>query len=145
MKGSAALKKDVGAGDRRSGFEPGTWLSSINVRDFIVERTPDAGDQIFRTGVAAHQGRLGKAETHFAEDERRVFSVDVANPSTSPGTSRDISTLTINYRRPATDQPFSGARFSIRWPVDGGNRRRPPVRADVKIDVGLYQIPEVVQ
>src|SRR4030095_2368442 len=44
MKGSAALKKDVGSGDSWRGFQPGDWTSTINVRDFIVRNvTPYSG------------------------------------------------------------------------------------------------------
>jgi formate C-acetyltransferase len=48
MKGSAALKKEADAGDRWRGFRPGDWLTSINVRDFIVRNvTPYAGNEEF--------------------------------------------------------------------------------------------------
>ena len=63
MKASAALRKEADAGHCWDGFRPGDWLSSINVRDFIVRNvTPYTGDEnVSRRTVAAHQGRLGKA------------------------------------------------------------------------------------
>ena len=51
MKASAALRKEADAGDCWNGFRPGDWLSSINVRDFIVRNvTPYTGDEAFLAG-----------------------------------------------------------------------------------------------
>ena len=35
MKASAVLRKQADAGDYWTGFRPGDWITSINVRDFI--------------------------------------------------------------------------------------------------------------
>jgi formate C-acetyltransferase len=44
MKGSAAVKQDARTDGWRD-FQPGDWISSINVRDFIVRNvTSYAGD-----------------------------------------------------------------------------------------------------
>ena len=62
MKGSAALRKEVGGGDCWNGFRPGDWHNSINVRDFIVRNVkPYPGNEDFLAGaIAAHKSRLGK-------------------------------------------------------------------------------------
>jgi len=51
MKGSAALRKDSSERDSWTGFRPGDWCGSINVRDFIVRNvTPYGGDEKFLAG-----------------------------------------------------------------------------------------------
>jgi len=48
MKASAALRKETDTGDCWSGFRPGDWQTSINVRDFIVRNvTPYSGNEDF--------------------------------------------------------------------------------------------------
>ena len=42
MKASTALKKEADAADCWKGFQPGSWQTSIDVRDFIVEAVRSA-------------------------------------------------------------------------------------------------------
>ncbi len=115
MKGSAALKKDVGAGDRRSGFEPGDWLSSINVRDFIVRNvTSYAGDEKFLAPASQRTKAVwAKLQPYFAEERKKgVLAVDAANPSTllahEAGYIDRDNEVIVGLQ---TDQPFKRAIF----------------------------------
>lgn len=98
MKGSAALKNDVGAGDRRSGFEPGDWLSSINVRDFIVRNvTSYAGDEKFLTPASQRTKAVwAKLQPYFAEERKKGFSPSMRRiPRPCWRTRPAISTATM--------------------------------------------------
>ena len=85
MKGSAALKKEVGAGDRGAGFQPGDWLSSINVRDFIVRNVTSYSDDEKFLAPASQRTKAvwAKLQPYFAEERKKgVLAVDTKNPST---------------------------------------------------------------
>jgi formate C-acetyltransferase len=121
MKGSAALKKDVGTSDSRSGFEPGDWLSSINVRDFIVRNvTSYAGDEKFLAPASSRTKAVwAKLQPYFAEERKKgVLAVDAANPSNllahEAGYIDRDNEVIVGLQ---TDQPFKRAIFP-----DGGLR-----------------------
>ena len=85
MKASAALRKEADAGDCWNGFRPGDWLSSINVRDFIVRNvTPYTGDEGFLAGPSQRTKAVwAKLQPYFAEERKKgVLAVDAETPST---------------------------------------------------------------
>jgi len=115
MKGSAALKKDVGTSDSRSGFEPGDWSSSINVRDFIVRNvTSYAGDEKFLAPASQRTKAVwAKLQPFFAEERKKgVLAVDAANPSNllahEAGYIDRDNEVIVGLQ---TDQPFKRAIF----------------------------------
>ena len=85
MKASAALRKEADAGDCWNGFRPEDWLSSINVRDFIVRNvTPYTGDEAFLAGPSQRTKSVwAKLQPYFAEERKKaVLAVDAQTPST---------------------------------------------------------------
>ena len=85
MKASAALRKEADAGHCWDGFRPGDWLSSINVRDFIVRNvTPYTGDEAFLAGPSQRTKAVwAKLQPYFAEERKKgVLAVDAETPST---------------------------------------------------------------
>ena len=81
MKAGAALKKETDAGHCWDGFRPGDWLSSINVRDFIVRNvTPYTGDEAFLAKWLSNKtnedvGRWISQRRHFlvAEEDGKIL------------------------------------------------------------------------
>jgi formate C-acetyltransferase len=85
MKGSAALRKQADAGDCWSGFRPGDWTTSINVRDFIVRNvTSYTGNEDFLRSHRSVQTPFGQNCSRYFANERKkgVLAVDAQNPST---------------------------------------------------------------
>ena len=116
MKSSAALKKDVGAGDSATtGFQPGDWLSSINVRDFIIRNvTSYPGDEKFLAPASQRTKAVwAKLQPYFAEERKKgVLAVDAKNPSTllahEAGYIDRDNEVIVGLQ---TDQPFKRAIF----------------------------------
>src|SRR3954471_2334195 len=84
MKASAALKQEVG-GDCWSGFRPGEWRNSIDVRDLIVRNvTPYKGNEDFLAGASQRTKAVwAKLQPYFADERKKgVLAVDVQTPST---------------------------------------------------------------
>lgn len=84
MKASAALRKEADAGHCWDGFRPGDWLSSINVRDFIVRNvTPYTGDEAFLAGPSQRTKAVWtKLQPYFAAERKKgVLAVDAQTPS----------------------------------------------------------------
>jgi formate C-acetyltransferase len=115
MKGSAALKKDVGSGDSWRGFQPGDWTSTINVRDFIVRNvTPYSGDEKFLAPASQRTKAVwAKLQPYFADERKKgVLAVDAKNPSTllahEAGYIDRDNEIIVGLQ---TDQPFKRAIF----------------------------------
>jgi len=115
MKGSAALKKDVGAGDSWRGFQPGDWSSSVNVRDFIVRNVASyAGDEKFLAPASQRTKAVwAKLQPYFAEERKKgVLAVDAKNPSNllahEAGYIDRDNEVIVGLQ---TDQPFKRAIF----------------------------------
>src|SRR6476619_963441 len=84
MKGSAALKQDAKT-DGWTGFKPGDWSSSINVRDFIVRNvTSYEGDEKFLAAPSQRTKAVwDKLQPYFADERKKgVLAVDAQKPST---------------------------------------------------------------
>ena len=115
MKGSAALKKDVGSGDSWRGFQPGDWTSTINVRDFIVRNvTPYSSDEKFLAPASQRTKAVwAKLQPYFADERKKgVLAVDAKNPSTllahEAGYIDRDNEIIVGLQ---TDQPFKRAIF----------------------------------
>lgn len=115
MKASAALKKEADAGNCWKGFQPGDWLSSINVRDFIVRNvTPYTGDESFLTEASQRTNAVwAKLEPYFADERKKgVLAVDAQTPSTmlahKAGYIDRNNEVIVGLQ---TDQPFKRAIF----------------------------------
>jgi len=115
MKGSAALRKDSSERDSWTGFRPGDWRSSINVRDFIVRNvTPYGGDEKFLAGSSKRTKAVwAKLQPYFADERKKgVLAVDAKHPSTllaHPAGYIDRDNEVIVGLQ--TDQPFKRAIF----------------------------------
>ena len=115
MKGSAALRKEVDAGDCWRGFQPGDWVSSIDVRDFIVRNvTPYTGGEDFLAAPSQRTKAVwAKLQPYFAEERKKgVLAVDAQNPSTvlahKAGYIDRDNEIIVGLQ---TDQPFKRAIF----------------------------------
>src|SRR3954452_17852007 len=114
MKASAALKQEVG-GDCWSGFRPGEWRNSIDVRDFIVRNvTPYKGDEGFLAPPSARTKAVWAKLQPYFQDERKkgVLAVDAKTPSNllahAPGYIDRENEVVVGLQ---TDQPFKRAIF----------------------------------
>src|SRR6187200_1627771 len=115
MKSSAAQKREADTGHCWDGFRPGDWLSSINVRDFIVRNvTPYAGNEDFLTGPSQRTLAVwAKLQPYFADERKKgVLAVDAKNPSTllahAAGYIDRENEVIVGLQ---TDQPFKRAIF----------------------------------
>ncbi|MBN9149628.1 MULTISPECIES: formate C-acetyltransferase [unclassified Nitrobacter] len=115
MKASAALRKEAETGDCWSDFQPGDWLSSINVRDFIVRNaTPYTGDEAFLTGPSQRTKAVwAKLQPYFAEERKKgVLAVDAQTASTllahKAGYIDRDNEVIVGLQ---TDRPFKRAIF----------------------------------
>src|SRR6187200_1557558 len=115
MKSSAAQKREADTGHCWDGFRPGDWLSSINVRDFIVRNvTPYIGDEAFLAGPSQRTKAVwAKLQPYFAEERKKgVLAVDAETPSTllahKAGYIDRDNEIIVGLQ---TDQPFKRAIF----------------------------------
>jgi formate C-acetyltransferase len=115
MKASAALTRETDAGDFWKGFQPGDWLNSINIRDFIVRNvTPYSGGEDFLAGASQRTKAVwAKLQPYFAEERKKgVLAVDAQTPSTllahKAGYIDRENEVIVGLQ---TDQPFKRAIF----------------------------------
>ncbi len=115
MKASAALRKEVDAGDCWRGFSPGDWVNSINVRDFIARNvTPYSGGEDFLVGPSPRTKAVWARLQPYFTDERKkgVLAVDAKTPSTmlahKAGYIDRENEVIVGLQ---TDQPFKRAIF----------------------------------
>src|SRR6476619_79394 len=114
MKGSAALKQDAKT-DGWTGFKPGDWSSSINVRDFIVRNvTSYEGDEKFLAAPSQRTKAVWAELQPYNADERKkgVLAVDAQKPSTllahQAGYIDPDNEVIVGLQ---TEQPFKRAIF----------------------------------
>jgi formate C-acetyltransferase len=115
MKASAALRKETDTGDCWSGFRPGDWQTSINVRDFIVRNvTPYSGNEDFLADPSQRTKAVwAKLQPYFTDERKKgVLAVDTKTPSTmlahKAGYIDRDNELVVGLQ---TDQPFKRAIF----------------------------------
>src|SRR6478609_1484880 len=138
MKPSAALRKEGDAGDSWSGFRPGDWQISINVRDFIVRNvTSYAGDENFLAGPSPRTKAVwAKLQPYFADERKKgVLAVDAKSPSTllahKAGYIDRDNEVVVGLQ---TDQPFKRAIF----PYGGLRMPTGAAASSATIDAWLY-------
>ena len=115
MEGSAGLGKDAKGKDCWRGFVPGSWRTSIDVRDFIVANvTPYDGDEKFLVGPSERTNAVWKKLQPYFRDEQKkgVLAVDAKTPSTmlahKAGYIDRNNEVVVGLQ---TDQPFKRAIF----------------------------------
>src|SRR3984885_5113312 len=115
MKASAALRKEADAGDCWKGFRPGSWVTSISVRDFIVRNvTPYHGNDDFLAAPSRRTKAVwAKLQPYFEEERKKgVLAVDADHPSTmlahAAGYIDRDNEVIVGLQ---TDQPFKRAIF----------------------------------
>ncbi len=115
MDTTAALAEKPKSRDPWRGFKPGSWRTSVDVRDFIVcNVTPYAGDESFLAGSSARTKAVwAKLEPYFQEERKKgVLAVDARTPSTllahEAGYIDRDNEVIVGLQ---TDQPFKRAIF----------------------------------
>src|SRR5262245_63602271 len=115
MEGTVGLGKTQKNERCWRGFKPGSWCSSIDVRDFIVcNVTPYFGDEKFLAGPSKRTKAVwDKLQPYFREEQKKgVLAVDAKSPSTllahKAGYIDRDNEIIVGLQ---TDQPFKRAIF----------------------------------
>src|SRR5436853_507612 len=115
MAQTAALAKDRKDEGCWRGFKPGSWSTSIDVRDFIVRNaTPYDGDEKFLVGPTERTKTVwGKLQPYFKDEQKKgVLAVDAKSPSTllahKAGYIDRANEIIVGLQ---TDEPFKRAIF----------------------------------
>jgi formate C-acetyltransferase len=115
MEGTAALPKNVKDERCWRGFKPGSWCTSIDVRDFIVHNViPYSGDEKFLAGPSNRTKVVwAKLQPYFKDEQKKgVLAVDAKTPSTmlahKAGYIDRENEVIVGLQ---TDQPFKRAIF----------------------------------
>jgi formate C-acetyltransferase len=115
MEGTAGLPKNLKDERCWRGFQPGSWCSAIDVRDFIVSNvTSYSGDEKFLAGPSQRTKAVwAKLQPYFKEERKKgVLAVDATTPSTmlahKPGYIDRDNEVIVGLQ---TDEPFKRAIF----------------------------------
>jgi formate C-acetyltransferase len=115
MEATAAPSKNLKHDHSWQGFKPGTWCTSIDVRDFIVTNvTHYSGDESFLTEPSKRTKAVwDKLQPYFKKEQKQgVLAVDVHTPSTmlahAAGYIDRDNEVVVGLQ---TDQPFKRAIF----------------------------------
>jgi formate C-acetyltransferase len=115
MEAAAALSKNLKDDRSWRDFNPGTWCSSVDVRDFIVTNvTQYTGDERFLAGPSKRtQAVWDKLQPYFKEEQKKgVLAVDAHTPSAllahEAGYIDRDNEVIVGLQ---TDQPFKRAIF----------------------------------
>src|SRR5438270_4525654 len=115
MEGSAVLRKPRKDESSWRGFHPGSWLTDIDVRDFLVRNaTSYDGDEGFLAKPSKRTTALwAKLKPYFQEERKKgVLDVDAKTPSTllahKAGYIDRDNELVVGLQ---TDEPFKRAIF----------------------------------
>jgi formate C-acetyltransferase len=126
MEGTAAIRKSQKGEDCWRGFQPGSWTSSIDVRDFIARNaTPYSGDEKFLAGPSKRTKAVwDKLQPYFRDEQKKgVLAVDAKTPTTmlahKPGYIDKENEVIVGLQ---TDQPFKRDYFSVRRAAHGRSR-----------------------
>ena len=126
MEGTAGFNKELKDQRCWRDFKPGSWCTSIDVRDFIVRNvTPYTGDEKFLAGPSKRTKAVwDKLQPYFQEERKKgVLAVDAKTPSTllahKPGYIDRDNEVIVGLQ---TDEPFKRAIFPVRRAADGRGR-----------------------
>jgi formate C-acetyltransferase len=115
MAGATKTKAKTHSEEPRRGFKSGAWVSTIDVRDFIVTNvTPYLGDESFLVGPTARTKAVwARLQPYFQEEQKKgVLAADADHPSTmlvhSAGYIDRANEVIVGLQ---TDQPFKRAIF----------------------------------
>jgi formate C-acetyltransferase len=115
MEATAAPSKNLKHDRSWQGFKPGTWCTSIDVRDFIVTNvTHYSGDESFLAEPSKRTKAVwDKLQPYFKKEQKQgVLAVDVHTPSTmlahAAGYIDRDNEVVVGLQ---TDQPFKRAIF----------------------------------
>ena len=115
MEGSVGLANNRKYENCWRGFQPGSWCSSIDVRDFIIcNVTPYDGDEKFLVGPSQRTKEVwNKLQPYFKDEQTTgVLAVDAKTPSTvlahKAGYIDRDNEVIVGLQ---TDQPFKRAIF----------------------------------
>jgi len=115
MEGTAGFSKDLKDQRCWRDFIPGSWCSSIDVRDFIVRNAkPYTGDEKFLVEPTKRTKAVWeKLQPYFKEERKKgVLAVDAKTPSTmlahKPGYIDRKNEVIVGLQ---TDEPFKRAIF----------------------------------
>ncbi len=115
MEGTAGFPKELKDQRCWRDFVPGSWCSSIDVRDFIVRNAkPYLGDEKFLVGPTKRTKAVwDKLQPYFKEERKKgVLAVDAKTPSTmlahKPGYIDRDNEVIVGLQ---TDEPFKRAIF----------------------------------
>jgi formate C-acetyltransferase len=115
MEGTAGFSKELKDQRCWRDFVPGSWSSSIDVRDFIVRNAkPYTGDEKFLAGPTKRTKAVWeKLQPYFKEERKKgVLAVDAKTPSTmlahKPGYIDRDNEVVVGLQ---TDEPFKRAIF----------------------------------
>src|SRR5690242_1424652 len=115
MEGTAAVRKSQKDEHCWRGFQPGSWTSSIDVRDFITRNaTPYSGDEKFLAGASKRTKAVwDKLQPYFRDEQKKgVLAVDAKTPTTvlahEAGYIDKENEVIVGLQ---TDQPFKRAIF----------------------------------
>jgi len=115
VEGTAAIPKSQKDERCWRSFKPGSWTTSIDVRDFIARNaTPYLGDEKFLSGPSKRTKAVWEKLQPYFRDERKkgVLAVDTHTPSTllahKPGYIDRENEVIVGLQ---TDQPFKRAIF----------------------------------
>jgi formate C-acetyltransferase len=115
MEATAAKSKTQKGENCWRSFQPGAWMTSIDVRDFIARNaTPYFGDEKFLSGPSKRTEAVWeKLQPYFKEERKKgVLAVDAHTPSTllahKAGYIDKANEVIVGLQ---TDQPFKRAIF----------------------------------
>ncbi|MGN6750647.1 MAG: pyruvate formate lyase family protein, partial [Xanthobacteraceae bacterium] len=115
MEATAAKPKSEKDASCWRGFQPGPWLTSIDVRDFIARNaTAYSGDEKFLSGPSKRTKAVWeKLQPYFKDEQKKgVLAVDMHTPSTllahKAGYIDKANEVIVGLQ---TDQPFKRAIF----------------------------------
>src|SRR5260370_9120669 len=116
MKARAALRKGADTGECWEDFRHGDWLTSSNVRDFIVRNVPPyTGNEDFLVEPSQRTKAVwAKLQPYFADERKNgVLAVDAQTPSTLLAhTAAYIDRENEVIVGLQTEQPFKSPIFS---------------------------------
>src|SRR5690349_8831010 len=115
MEGIVVSSRNIELAREWRGFNPGSWCTDIDVRDFIVANVaPYDGDETFLAPKSARTEAVwSKLQPYFKEEQKKgVLAVDAKTPSTllahAAGYIDRDNEVIVGLQ---TDQPFKRAIF----------------------------------
>ena len=150
MEGTAALPKNIKDERCWREFKPGSWCTTIDVRDFIVAMSrPMTATRNFWPGRPSAPRRFGTSFSRISRRSRRKACLPSTRRRprrcwrTRPGYIDRDNEIIVGLQ---TDQPFKRAIFPVWRPAHGrGGPEGGRLRGRSAGARGLHEIPQVPQ